>query len=79
PAMMASYSALLLVAVNSNFRAYVNSVPSRLTTIKPTPEPLPLEASSVYNFHPKLFFSFYTWESASLSSSFVSAKKSVRI
>ncbi|GKA51308.1 hypothetical protein Tco_0744504 [Tanacetum coccineum] len=36
PAMTASYSASLLVAVNLNFKAYVNSVPSGLTIIKPT-------------------------------------------
>ncbi|GJS96913.1 hypothetical protein Tco_0803881 [Tanacetum coccineum] len=46
PAMMASYSASLLVAVNSNFKAYVNSVPYGLTIIKPAPEPSPLDAPS---------------------------------
>ncbi|GKA26436.1 hypothetical protein Tco_0712545 [Tanacetum coccineum] len=44
PAMTASYSASLLVAVNSNFKTYVNSVPSGLTTINPAPEPSPHDA-----------------------------------
>nr|GEU40457.1 hypothetical protein [Tanacetum cinerariifolium] len=43
-AMPASYSASLLVIVNSNFNAYVNYVPSGLTIIKPAPEPSPLNA-----------------------------------
>ncbi|GJX46529.1 hypothetical protein Tco_0271719 [Tanacetum coccineum] len=46
PTMEASYLASLLVAVNSNFRAYVNFVPSGMTTIRPAPEPSPLDAPS---------------------------------
>nr|GEZ29964.1 hypothetical protein [Tanacetum cinerariifolium] len=57
PAMTASYPASLLVDVNSNFKAYVNLVPSGLTTIRPAPDPSPLDAPSMYNFHPEPFFS----------------------
>ncbi|GJS06780.1 hypothetical protein Tco_0363576 [Tanacetum coccineum] len=46
PAMTASYSASLLVVVNSNFKAYVNFVPSGLTTIKPASKPSSLNAPS---------------------------------
>ncbi|GKE95550.1 hypothetical protein Tco_1580405, partial [Tanacetum coccineum] len=71
---------LLLVAVNSNFKAYVNSVPSGFTIIKPAPEPSPINASSIYSFH--FVFcpsSYYSWKSVSSSSFLVSAKKSTRI
>nr|GFC72932.1 hypothetical protein [Tanacetum cinerariifolium] len=49
--MSASYSASLLVVLNSNLNAYVYSFPSRFTNISPAPEPSELEASSVNSFY----------------------------
>nr|GEZ46615.1 hypothetical protein [Tanacetum cinerariifolium] len=72
--MTASYSASLLVAMNSNFRAYVNSLPSGLTIIKPALESSSLNDPSVYSLHHVLYpFSFWLWKSVSSS-----AKKSAR-
>ncbi|GKA36719.1 hypothetical protein Tco_0723284 [Tanacetum coccineum] len=80
PAMTASYSASLLDAVNSNFKAYVNFVPFKLTTIKPALEPSPLDASSVYIFHLVVCSACcFFLKSVSSSSSLVSARKSARI
>ncbi|GKE46436.1 hypothetical protein Tco_1477694 [Tanacetum coccineum] len=55
-------------------------MPSGLTIIKPALEPLLLDASLVYSFHPVCspFFSG-PWKSVSSSSSKVSARKSARI
>nr|GEX26539.1 hypothetical protein [Tanacetum cinerariifolium] len=44
-------SASLLVISNSNLNAYVYSFPSGLTTIRPAPESLELEAPLVNSFH----------------------------
>ncbi|GJR30388.1 hypothetical protein Tco_1106620 [Tanacetum coccineum] len=51
PTRSASYSASLLVVLNSNLSAYVYSFPSGLTTIRPAPEPSELEALSVNSFY----------------------------
>ncbi|GJX69894.1 hypothetical protein Tco_0307065 [Tanacetum coccineum] len=80
PTITASYSASLLVAVNLNFKAYVNFVPSGLTTIKPASKPSSLDAPSVYSFY--LVVSsvcYFSLKSVSSSSSLVSARKSARI
>ncbi|GJY11316.1 hypothetical protein Tco_0379501 [Tanacetum coccineum] len=51
PNRSASYSASLLVVLNSNLSAYVYSFPSGLTTIRPAPKPLELEAPSMNSFY----------------------------
>ncbi|GJU19445.1 hypothetical protein Tco_1152787 [Tanacetum coccineum] len=75
----ASNSTSLLVVLNSNLNAYVYSLPSRLTTIRPAPELSELEAPSVNSFHAfsgfgsflltSLFFPSYTGASVSFSNS----------
>ncbi|GJU69223.1 hypothetical protein Tco_1255482, partial [Tanacetum coccineum] len=81
PARSASYSASLLVVSNSNLNAYIYSFPSRLTTIRPAPEPSELEASSVNSFH--AFFGSFLLTSSFFASLFfvsgVSARKSANI
>ncbi|GJY38692.1 putative reverse transcriptase domain-containing protein [Tanacetum coccineum] len=65
PTRSASYSASLLVVLNSNLNAYVYSFPSGLTTIRPAPDPSELEAPSVNSFH-----AFFGSSSFLLTSSF---------
>nr|GFD23849.1 hypothetical protein [Tanacetum cinerariifolium] len=70
PAIRASYSASLLVALNLNLRAYVNSVPFGFVIIRPAPEPSMHEDPSVKSIHGS--------ESSSLSSMGVSRGSSFR-
>nr|GEX79175.1 integrase, catalytic region, zinc finger, CCHC-type, peptidase aspartic, catalytic [Tanacetum cinerariifolium] len=51
PAIKASYSASLLVALNLNLRAYVNSTPFGFVTIRPAPEPSMHDDPSVNSIH----------------------------
>ncbi|GJX83442.1 gypsy type transposase [Tanacetum coccineum] len=64
PAIKASYSASLLVALNLNLRAYVNSIPSGFIIIRPAPEPSMHDDPSMNNT--------YGSRSSSLSSIIVS-------
>nr|GEW69504.1 reverse transcriptase domain-containing protein [Tanacetum cinerariifolium] len=68
PAIKASYSATLLVALNLNLRAYVNFVPSRFVIIRPALEPSMHDDPSVK--------SIYGSRSSSLSSMGVSGGSS---
>ncbi|GJT88689.1 hypothetical protein Tco_1070406 [Tanacetum coccineum] len=83
PARSASYSATLLVVLNSNLNAYVYSFPSGLTTIRPALEPSELEAPSVNNFHAFSGFGSFLLISSFFASLFsvsgVSARKSANI
>nr|GEX78792.1 hypothetical protein [Tanacetum cinerariifolium] len=64
PAIKASYSASLLVELNMNLRAYVNSIPFGFVIIRPAPEPSMHDDPSLK--------SIYGSESSSLSSMGVS-------
>ncbi|GJY25409.1 hypothetical protein Tco_0400135, partial [Tanacetum coccineum] len=79
PAIKASYSASLLVALNLNLRAYVNSIPSGFVIIRPPPEPSMHDDPSVNNTHG---FGSYSLSSIIISrgsSSGCSTMKSARI
>ncbi|GJZ63847.1 hypothetical protein Tco_0620268 [Tanacetum coccineum] len=83
PASSASYSASLLVVLNSNLMAYVYSFPYGLTSIRFALEPSELEAPSVNNFHPFSGSGYFLLASSSFVPSYsfegVSARKSASI
>ncbi|MFS7901968.1 hypothetical protein Hanom_Chr01g00005811 [Helianthus anomalus] len=80
PASSASYSASLLEHSKSKRKAYISLIWSGLISIKPAPDPLPLDDPSVYNFQVCLavLVSGMSWTTGSVttSPSGISAKKS---
>ncbi|GJU79446.1 zinc finger, C6HC-type containing protein [Tanacetum coccineum] len=79
PTNRASYSASLLVALNLNLRAWVNSIPSVFMIIKPAPEPSMHGDPFVNNTHGSGSSSLSSIGVSDTSSSWRSTMKSARI